>query len=146
MQIVGPYLHLGASIKGRKERVQENVKEVTSSWQMKLNFQILSSQVVQVEVDQVLSTYDECVKRGKYDPLNEVFDITKENDEWLCSEDRRLYLQIQSKGSVGSITGKASSCKTVHPSKRKSYFYAKFSNNNSITINNNININKIKQQ
>ena len=52
--------------------------------------------------------------------MNEVFVITKENGEWLCSEDRRLYhLQIQSKGSVGYTTGKAASCKTIHPSKRK---------------------------
>ena len=53
------------------------MKEKTSLWQKKLNFPNLSIQVVQPKLDQVLNTYDECVKRGKYDPFNEVFDITK---------------------------------------------------------------------
>ena len=39
MQTVGRYLHVGASIKGRKERTKEIMKEVTSLWQTKLNFQ-----------------------------------------------------------------------------------------------------------
>lgn len=120
IKIVGRYLFLGASLKGRKERVKEIAKEVTSLWQKKLNFPNLSFQVMQAKLDQVLNTYDECVKRGKYDPLNEVFDITKENGEWLCSEDRRLYhLQIESKGQVGYTTGKAASSKTIHPSKKR---------------------------
>lgn len=68
----------------------------------------------------MLKTYDKCVKQGKYDPLNEVFDITKKDGEWLCSEDNRLYhLQIESKGQVGYTTGKAASSKTIHPSKRR---------------------------
>ena len=56
MHIAGRYLHLGTSIKGKKERVKEIVKEVTSLWQTKLNFPILSSQVIQIKVDQVLNT------------------------------------------------------------------------------------------
>src|SRR4051812_5452373 len=38
IKIVGRYLFLGASFKGRKERVNEIAKEVTSLWQKKLNF------------------------------------------------------------------------------------------------------------
>src|SRR5277367_3934507 len=46
--------------------------------------------------------------------------ITKENGEWLCSEDRRLYhLQIESKGQVGYTTRKPASSKTIHLSKRR---------------------------
>ena len=120
IQTVGLYMFLGASTKGRKERVKEIAKEVTSLWQKKLNFPNVSIQTVQAKLDQVLNTYDECVKRGRYDPLNEVFDITKENGEWLCSEDRRLYhLQIESKGQVGYTTGKVASSKSIHPSKRR---------------------------
>ena len=68
----------------------------------------------------MLKTYNKCVKQGKYDSLNEVFYITKKDGEWLCCEDKRLYnLQIESRGQVGYITGKAASSKTIHPSKRR---------------------------
>ena len=120
IQIVGRYLFLGATVKGRKERVKEIAKEVSSLWQNKLNCPKLSSQVTEVKLDKVLKTYDECVKRGKYDLLDEVFDITKENGEWLCSDDKKLYyLQIESKGQIGYTTGKAVNSKTIHPSKRR---------------------------
>ena len=120
IQIVGRYLFLAASIKGRKERLKEISKEVTRLWENKLNFPTLSIQVVQEKLDKLLKTYDECVKRGKYDPLDEVFGITKESGEWLCSEDRWLHhLQVESRGQVGYTTGKAASSKTIHPSKRR---------------------------
>ena len=118
--IVGRYLFLVAPIKGRKERLKEISKEVTRLWENKLNFPTLSIQVVQAKLDKLLKTYDECVKRGKCYPLDEVFDITKEIGEWLCSEHRWLYhLQVESRGQVGYITGKAVSSKTIHPSKRR---------------------------
>ena len=75
---------------------------------------------MRAKLDKLLKTYDECVKRGKYDPLDEVFDITKESGAWLCSEDRWLYhLEIESRGQVRYATGKAASSKTIHPSKRR---------------------------
>lgn len=53
---------------------------------------------MQAKLDQKLNTCNECLKWGKYDPLKELFNIAKENGEWLSSEDRRLYhLQIESK-------------------------------------------------
>ena len=64
IQIVDRYLFLGVSIKGRKERAKEIAKEVTSLWQKKLNFPNLSIQVVQAKLDQVLNTYDECLKEN----------------------------------------------------------------------------------
>jgi len=86
-----------------------------------LNFPNLSIQVVQAKLDQVLNTYDECVKRGKYDPLNEVFDITKENGEWLCSEDRRLIIfRSKAKDRLGIQLGRRRVPKlSIHPRKEK---------------------------
>ncbi|XP_036357459.1 uncharacterized protein LOC118762645 [Octopus sinensis] len=88
LQIVGRYLFLGGTIKGRKGKTKEISKEVTFLWQKKLNFSYLSIQNVQAKVEKVLNTYDKCVKQGKYDSLKGTFDITKENGEWLYSEDR----------------------------------------------------------
>jgi len=45
-------------------------------------------QVIQTKLEKVLKTYDECVRRGKYDALNAPFDITKVNGQWLSSEDK----------------------------------------------------------
>ena len=65
-------------------------------------------------------TYNKCIKQGKYDLLNEVFDITKKEGEWLCSENKRLYnLQIKTEEQVRYTTGKAANSKTIHPSKRR---------------------------
>jgi hypothetical protein len=84
-----------------------------------MNFPCVSDQVVRTKIDKVLKVYDECVKRGKYDALNELFDITKVDGEWLSAEDRQLYyIQLESKGEVGYSSGKAASKKTIHPSKR----------------------------
>ena len=119
-QIVGRYHVLGTQVKGRKERLAQICKEVTKLWENKLNFPHVSNQVIVTKLDKVLKTYDECVKRGKYDALNEVFDITKVNDQWLSTEDKELYhLQVESKGQVGYSTGQLASKKTIHPSKRR---------------------------
>ena len=64
--------------------------------------------------------YDECVRRGKYDALNELFDITKVKGFWLSSEDKQLYyLQVESKGEVGYSQAQLASKKSIHPSKRQ---------------------------
>ena len=61
--------------------------------------------------------HDECVGRGKYDALNELFDITKAKDFWLSSDDKRLcYLQVESKGEVGYSQAQLASKKSIHPS------------------------------
>ena len=60
------------------------------------------------------------MRRGKYEALNELFDITKVNCQWLSTEDKQLYhLQVESKGDVGYSTGHVASKKTIHPSKRR---------------------------
>jgi len=102
MQIIGRYQFMAANIKGRKERIVEILKEVKTLWKHKLNFPHVSDQVIQAKLEKVLKTYDECVRRGKYDALNELFDITKINRQWLSTEDKQLYhLQIESKGKLG---------------------------------------------
>ena len=67
VQVVGRYLFLGESNKGRREHIKQIEKEVTSLWQKKLNFPNLSIQIVHAKLDQVLKTYNKCVKQGKYD-------------------------------------------------------------------------------
>ena len=119
-QIIGRYHFLGPKIKGRKERIAEISKEVTKLWKNKLNFPHVSDQVIRAKLDKILKCYDECVKRGSYEPLDEIFDITKVDGTWLSSEDKRLYhLQVESKGTVGYSTGQAASKETIHPSKRQ---------------------------
>ena len=90
VQVVGYYLFLEESIKGRCECINQIEKEEISLWQKKLNFPNLSIQIVHAKLDQVLKTYNKCVKQGKYDSLNEVFDITKKKGEWLCSHCSKL--------------------------------------------------------
>ena len=117
--IVARYQFLGEEIKGRKQRVTEIAKEIISLWKNKLNFPHVSDQAVHSRIDKVMKTYDECIRRGKYDDLKEMFDITKVNGMWLSSEVKRLYqLQLKSKGKVGYSEGKLASAKTSHPSKR----------------------------
>ena len=58
VQVVGRYLFLGESIKGRRERIKQIEKEVTSLWQKKLNFPNLSIQIVHAKLDQVQKTYN----------------------------------------------------------------------------------------
>jgi hypothetical protein len=101
-QLIGRYHRLAAKIKGRKERVVELSVEVAQLWNNKLNFPSVSDQVIRTKVDKVLKVYDECVKRGKYDALNELFDMTKVDGEWLSTEDKRLYyIQLESQGKLG---------------------------------------------
>ena len=89
-QVVGQYQFLGAEIKGRKERIANISKEVQSLWKNKLNFPHVTDQVIQVKLSCVLKTYDECVKQGKYNALDELLDITKANVVWLSAEDNSI--------------------------------------------------------
>ena len=45
--------------------------------------------------------YEECRKKKEYEVLNEVFDITLLNGNWLLSEDKEFcYLQVDNKGAM----------------------------------------------
>ena len=51
--------------------------------------------------------YKKCRKKKEYEFLNEVFDITLLNGNWLSSEDKEFYyLQVDNKGAMGYSTGK----------------------------------------
>ena len=46
--------------------------------------------------------YEKCRKKNEYEVLNEVFDITLLNGNWLSSEDKEFcYLQVDNKGVMG---------------------------------------------
>jgi len=120
VKIIGRYHFLGCDIKGRKERMIQISKELKVLWNNKLNFPNVSDQRIIKKLENLMKTYDECVKRRNYDVLNEIFDITKVNGLWLSNDDKQLYhLQIQSMGQVGYSTGKLASNESIHPSKRR---------------------------
>lgn len=120
-QLVGRYKFLEKDVKSRKQRTTELSKEVTLLWRNKLNFPMISEQAVRAKIEKVLQLYDTCCRKGKFEPLHELFDITKLSGEWLNAADKDLYSkQVDSKGRVGYSTGKLADKKTIHPSKRRS--------------------------
>ena len=51
--------------------------------------------------------YEKYRKKKEYEVLNEVFDITLLNGNWLSSEDKEFcYLKVDNKGVLGYSTGK----------------------------------------
>ena len=51
--------------------------------------------------------YEKCRKKKEYEVLNEVFDITLFNGNWLSSEDKQFcYVEVDNKGAMGYLTGK----------------------------------------
>ena len=120
IQIVGRYQYLGTEIKGRKERIAQISKEITNLWKNKLIFPHVFNQVIQAKLEKLMKVYDECVRRGKYDALNELFDITKVKGFWLSSEDKWLYyLQVENKGEVKYSQAQVASKKSIYPFKRQ---------------------------
>ena len=72
------------------------------------------------KVERLLKKYTKCMKNKSFDCLDEIFDITKLDGEWLSTEDKKLYLlQVETSGQVGYSTGKPASKATIHPSKRR---------------------------
>ena len=50
---------------------------------------------------------EKCRKKKEYEVLNEVFDITLLNGNWLSREDKEFCnLQVDNKGAMGCSTGK----------------------------------------
>ena len=115
--------------KERKERVSLIAVELKALWSMKLNFFHVSDQAIRAKLEKLLLEYDHCRKKHDFESLNELFDVTKVKDKWLCKEDKNLYKrQIQSKGQVGYSTGKRACAQTIHPSKRRKTLEANVSN------------------
>jgi len=56
---------------------------------------------------------------GRYGCLDDVFDVTKLDGEWLNAEDKELYkVQQEIRELVSCSTRKCANIKTIHPSKR----------------------------
>ena len=49
---------------------------------------------------------EKCRKKKEYEVLNEVFDITLLDGNWLSSEYKEFCLQVDNKGAMGYSTGK----------------------------------------
>ena len=55
----------------------------------------------------LLKMSEKCQKKMEYEVLNEVFDITLLNGNWLSSEDKEFcYLLVYNKGAMGYSIGK----------------------------------------
>lgn len=119
--IVGRFLGLYDQLKGRHDRLRKISEELLNLWE-KLNFPVLSKQQVSAKVDKLITSFEKHRKRPNaefQENLAHLFDITKTNGYWLCSEDKELYKrQIESGGRVGYTTAKVAPMSTIHPSKR----------------------------
>ena len=118
--IIGRYIFLTNTIKEKKSRMTQISKEIVKLWETKLNFPCLSPQVVLKKIEKLVHSYENHRKSGKsFEDLNELFDVTKADGNWLSKEDKNLYqLQKESNGKIGY----ASSSKhnpPVHPSKKR---------------------------
>ena len=70
-------------------------------------------------MEKVVQVFDECTRPGDYGCLDDVFDVTNLDGEWLNAEDKELYkVQQKSRRQVGCSTRKCANIKTIHPSKR----------------------------
>ena len=80
-------------------------KELTNLWKS-LNFPIVSHQQVQSKTRSVFDLYKKHRKRKSEQvekKLKGLFDITKVDGNWLCSEDKKLYTtQIQTSVELGT--------------------------------------------
>lgn len=119
--IVGRFLGLFDELKGRNDRLRKISQELIDLWE-KFNFPVLSKQQVSAKVDKLITSFERHRKRPNAvfeSNLAHLFDITKTNGNWLCSEDKELYKrQIESGGKVGYTTVKMAPMSTIHPSKR----------------------------
>ena len=99
--------------------IAEELKNLLKS----LNFSIESHQQVQFKRRSVIDLYEKYRKRKSEQmekELKGLFDITKVDGNWLCLEDKKLYImQIQTSGRVGYSTRKESDLNSIHPSKQK---------------------------
>ena len=76
---MGCYTFLGESIKVKTEHTKIIVNKLINLWEKKLNFPYISYQGVSQKFDEILKSYHECCRRGKYESLNVVLYIRKEN-------------------------------------------------------------------
>ena len=119
--VVGCFLALHDQMKERNVRLENIAQDLNSLWN-KLNFPVISKQRVKDKVSKLINGYVHyCKNKKKYvhfeQELLVVFDITRIDGNWLCSEDKELHqIQVQSQGSIGYTTAKVAPLATIHPS------------------------------
>ena len=88
----------------------------------KFSFPILAKQTIMSKVVKLIEENDKNRKRKKDSfqvEIENVFDITKTDGNWLCQEDKELYmLQVKSQDKIGYITSTVVPQSSIHPSKR----------------------------
>ena len=133
--VIGRFKFLASTAKERRERIGTIALELKELWREILNFPHISEQAIHAKIAKLLKDYELCRKKQNFDSLEELFDVTKFNGEWLCKEDENLYkLQIRSKGRLGYSTGKHADVNSIHPSKRKKSMEANVSTLTSSSI------------
>ena len=82
---------MASDIKGRKDRSKIISKEAKLLWTENLNFPMISDHAVTAKLEKLEQMFDECTRRGDYGNLDDVFDVTKLDGEWLNAKDEELY-------------------------------------------------------
>ena len=120
--IIGRFLGLFEAMKEKKVRIKKIADEICILWN-KLNFPLVSSQRIIFKLTKLCNAYVDYRKknnRNLENQLRKVFDVTKQDGTWLCSEDKQLYRsQTQSNGTIGYTTTKLAPSSSIHPSKRR---------------------------
>lgn len=110
---------LAANVKSRQERVVIVVKEVKILWK-KLNLPIQKGKsTVERKIENVLNKYEKDSRKPGTQDFTNLFNVTDENGEWLCQEDKAFYnLQMSTNGKAGYCTT-IEDTQRVHPRKLK---------------------------
>src|SRR5215469_3900923 len=119
--ILGFYRTLFEDHQSKAVRIGIISKELIELW-TKFSFPILSKQAISARISRLITEYEKNRKKPTEsftEKFDTVFDITKKNGQWLCTEDKKLYeKQIESLGKIGYTTHKVAPISSVHPSKR----------------------------
>ena len=117
--ILDKFKCLAANVKSRQERVVIVVKEVKILWK-KLNLPIQKGKsTVERKIENVLNKYEKDSRKPGMQDFTNLFNVTDENGEWLCQEDKAFYnLQMSTNGRAGYCTT-IEDTQGVHPRKLK---------------------------
>jgi len=87
------------------------------SLRKKISFPIITQQAIMAKF---VTLFKETRKREKTfnNELENIFDIMKKKDEWLCQNKELFDVQIGSNGKIDFVTNKSAKKFSIHPSKR----------------------------
>ena len=120
-QIIGRYLFFYENIKLKDARKRCLKLELKELWK-KLNFPLVTDGRISTLVSKLIKEYELYRNHGRQykSSFLSLFDLTKVDGDWLCSEDKKLYnIQLNSQGRIGYTTSKFAAKETIHPSKRR---------------------------